>query len=345
MRTARTIGVLLAAALPLAACGGSDDEPEAGDAPPEEVDWTSVQETATEEGSVVVYTAQTEDTMDRVIEAFEADNPDLSVEAVRMTAGDLESRVDQELAAGQLGGDVVWSGEIPWIEGVVDTGAVVTPAGPAAADWPTDAAAEGAVTASLTPIVVAYNTDAVAEAPTSFDDLLTPEFAGRVGLPEPAGTLVSASVELWDEQGILEQVAELDPTIYPTTVPLTQAVGSGEIAWALGSYVPVVEPLKASGAPIDWVVLPPGTLPAETRLMAMDDAPHRAAGQVFVDWIMTPAGQEAVVGAGGAFASVLPGIPNALEIDTELLVTPDWSEWQDRAKLDEVQSTFRGYFG
>lgn len=347
MRRVRMLGLTLAATLlvPLAACGSDGGSSSATPGTTAAGGWPAVQAEATQEGKLVIYSAQTEATMAAVVAAFELANPDIEVDVVRMTAGDLESRVDQELAAGKLGADAVWSGEIPWVEGITAKGGAIVPSGPAAASWPASASHDGAITATLTPIVVAYNTDKVSPAPTSYDDLITPAHQGRIGLPQPTGSLVSASWALWQEQGLLERIAPLDAKIYPTTVPLTQAVGSGEIDWALGSYIPVIAPLEASGAPIDWVVLPPGTLPAGSRLMAMEKASHPATAQVFVDWIMTPAGQEAVVGESGSFASALPDIPHALDIDQSLLIEPDWSKWTDRASLDEVQALLRKYFG
>jgi iron(III) transport system substrate-binding protein len=153
----------------------------------------------------------------------------------------------------------------------------------------------------------------VANPPRNYADLLRPEFKGQLGLSELASVAVVAWYD-WIEKnqgaGYLARLRAQNPKLYVGTVPIGQAVASGEIL--VGGYgIPsAVKPLKEAGAPIDFFVPSPG-LGIRYGLAAFTWGRHPNAARVFLDYVMSREGQ-AAWHSNGETASPLENIPGSL---------------------------------
>jgi iron(III) transport system substrate-binding protein len=72
---------------------------------------------------------------------------------------------------------------------------------------------------------------------------------------------------------------------------LAQLVASGEIPVGLTIYNSNAESLKRKGAPIDWIPVEPVVARAQGIAVARN-APHPQAAAAFVDFVLSPQGQE-----------------------------------------------------
>lgn len=98
----------LTMALSLAACGGSKDTTPAED--PSDTQEPADEETTDKElsGDLVLYSSMTESDLDALITCFNEKYPDINVEVVNGSAGELTTRLAGE--ASNPVGDLVWGG-------------------------------------------------------------------------------------------------------------------------------------------------------------------------------------------------------------------------------------------
>ena len=141
-------------------------------------------------------------------------------------------------------------------------------------------------------------------------------------MPDPAIGPALVDFYLWLEEEFGEDfVADLAaqaPRIYPSSLPIGEALQSGEIyAGAFAAPVQLV-PAQESGAPVDfgvseeagaWGARYFGGIPTSS------DSPNAAA--LLADFMVTAEGQELVQGASG---SVLPDVPGTLITNDQVRV-------------------------
>ena len=276
--------------------------------------WATIVAAAKREGRVNYYSAATAAPLARIVEGFKKANPDIAVDFQRIPSGPLLSKIDQERASNAEGADLANATEINWYVARAKEGRLLKPAGPAALNFPAKYLIEASVVIpALEPFVVSYNTARVTNPQRNYADLLRPEFKGRLGLSELASVAVVAWYD-WVEKnqgsGYLTKLRAQNPKLYVGTVPIGQAVASGEIL--VGGYgIPsVVKPLREAGAPIDFFVPSPG-LGIRYALAAFAWGRHPNAALVFMDYVMSRDGQTAWH-SNGETASPLVNIPGSL---------------------------------
>lgn len=327
----------LTAATMITACGGASgsDSAQSGKSSTGSGSWQSVVDQANKEGQVVLYSTRSDADNTELLNGFMKKYPGIHAQAVRLVGGALVSKVDQELQAGQPQADVLIHSERQWSDEKAKDGALVEPSGPALSIWSgaDQYYKNGVVVASAEPWVMAYNTNLVKSRPQDWDSLLNDSsYKGKVGLNEVSGLTVGIWYQFVEDKksGYFEKLAALKPKIYPNSAPLTQALGSGELAWAPYSLPSTVEPLKAQGAPIDWVVPDSGTWALERDAMALKKAPHQAAAKVLLDFIMSNEGQTLLNGKNRGF-SYAPGadVPDQLKVDKSKVAVLDYSKYPD----------------
>lgn len=298
---------VFAVAMGLVACSG---------ALAQQVDpaWPAVLAAAKKEGVVNYYSAANPAPLARMIEGFKKAYPDIAVEFQRIPSGPLLTKIDQERSSNAEGADVANATEVNWFVARAREGKLLKPVGPAARDWPGRYLLEGAVVIpALEPFIVSWNTKTVPNPPKTYADLLRPEFRGRMGLSELASVAVIAWYD-WVERtqggGYLAKLRAQNPKLYVGSVPIAQAVASGEISIGGFGVPTAVKPLKEQGAPIDYFVPTPG-LGIRYGMAAFGWGRHPNAALVFLDYIMSRDGQTAW-NSNGETASPLPNIPGAL---------------------------------
>jgi len=294
--------------------------------PPAE--WAKIQEAARKEGKVIVYATMGPAQHERILAAFNANNPGIKMELVRIVGSALTAKVEQErVQSNVVGADFVITADIRWASDAVKKGYLKTPVGPAAAAYP-DAWVRGGQVALMahTPWVMHYNTDLVKTPITSYQDLLRPELAGKVGGLSLVAEVVTLFYKWLDESnpGYLEKLAAQKVKMYPSTVGSANSTASGEISAGVFSVIPVDNVLHAQKAPIKTVI------PAQSYGFAygtaiLSWAKNPNAALVAQDFMMSVKGQTAIVGNAEA-ASPLPNVPGALDVSKINLTLIDWDK-------------------
>lgn len=284
-------------------------------------DWNGIVAAARKEGKVLFYTGQPVPVANRIVTGFKKAYPDIAVEVVRGPSGEVLAKVDQERAAGIDGADLFASTEVAWFTDRAAEGKLLKPSGPAARNWPAQYLLNGSVAiVGSNPFIIVYNKNLVPTPPKSYADLLRPEFKGRLGTTELASTVVVAWYD-WVEktQGadFLQKLKAQNPRLYNGSVPLSQAVASGEVAAAAFGVPDATLPLMEQGAPIAFLVPNPG-MGNLWGMAALSWSRRPNAAMLFADYMMSVEGQTLWHGRGES-ASPLTGIPGAIPLST---ITP-----------------------
>lgn len=142
---------------------------------------------------------------------------------------------------------------------------------------------------------VGTNTKAIpaARAPKSYDDLLAPEWRGRMAMSGSVSTATNfvGTLVLTRGKDFVRRLGEQDIRIYPVTArALANLMISGEVVLSPTIYNSHVEASAAMGAPIAWVA--PGPVPVtDTAVALARGAPSPHAAMLLIDYLMSQEGQ------------------------------------------------------
>jgi iron(III) transport system substrate-binding protein len=146
----------------------------------------------------------------------------------------------------------------------------------------------------LNTFVQAYNTGAVAKErlPTTFRDLLRPEFKGKLGIEaEDFDWFAQVVRGLGEAQGLKlfrDIVARNGISVRKGHTQLANLVAAGEVSLALTVYGFSAEQIKKKGAPFDWFIIPP-LIARPTAEGLARNAPHPYAAVLFYDFLISDA--------------------------------------------------------
>jgi len=308
---------------------------------PSSAEWDAIVTAANEEGTVTWYTAQGLDQANQLKAAFEAEYADITVEVVRDISSNLIPKIEAERQTGNGIADVYVSADTAWWEINAADGHIIPMTGPAFSDPEYDPALKHDDTYfEVSAVVFGYgwNTNDVPDGLSDMTDVINPEFEGKIGVVEPS---LEALVDFWkylEEQyseEFVTQLADLNPRIYPGAGPLREALASGEIS--VSTYNSPMPDLEAQGAPVAWTI-PETAWGARFYGGIVDSSPHPNAAQVLANFLVTRAGQEALV--FNESVAVLPDVPGTgAEIDS-VRVAPKYTP----EEIAEYQAYWRGLF-
>ncbi|MCW2621745.1 MAG: putative Fe3+ transporter, periplasmic component [Frankiales bacterium] len=312
-RRAALIG--LAAVLPfaLAACGGGGSTSSSG--PKVDVaaqSWDAVTSGAKQEGAVTIYSSQGLDQLNDVKAKFQAKYPGITVTVVRAIEGDLQPKIEAEFSTGRAVADVMISASDPWLA-AKDSAGFFSPLVMPALDQPaydkaTNLAGKNFVVDGAV-LTFGWNTKLHPGAIKDYPDLLDPSLKGKIGVVKPSAVpFVDFYLYLEKNYGadFVSKLAAQKPQIYPSSLPMAQALTSGEISAA--TFVQPLVDEKAAGAPVDWGLADPAW-GSFFKGVVLAKAPHPRAAQLLADFLITPEGQAAIARKA---ASVLPNVPGAV---------------------------------
>ena len=210
---------------------------------------------------------------------------------------------------------------------------------PSTADIPPEIipAHKSYVPSRLTLYVLVYNTKLVApgDVPKTYEDLLDPKWAGKIGI-EGADTPWFAAVvkAMGVDQGLayFSKLAANRPSMRNGHTLLAEMVSSGELALAPDAHVQGVARLKARGAPIDWKPLQPA-FGQPSSVAVTRRAPHPNAALLFADFILSREGQEIIKARKRVPSSRAVNSPlNQFEyrLIDPVIVLDEWEVWEKR---------------
>jgi len=294
-----------------------------------QADWDKVIADAKKEGGVTVYSSQGLDQLNKLGKDFEA-KYGIPVTVVRAIDSDIQAKVKAEADSNKPIADLVIQASRAWTEDESKAGAF------AKIDVP-GFHQEGYNTAmnvspnsdyfvdSAAVLTFGWNTELWPDGLKDYPDLLNPDLKGKVGVIEPTSpSIVDFYLYLEDKYGtdFTDKLAAQNPKIYPSSLPMGQALTSGEIS--AGSFVQIQDDAKATGAPVDsglsdtvWGAIFNGSV--------MANAPHPNAAKLLADYSLSPEGQATIAHLA---ASALPDIPG-----TATGITTDDVHRQDLSKL------------
>ena len=298
-------------------------------------EWAKVLAEARREGRVAVYSQAVPSIMQRVKADFEKLNPGIVLEVQRPIP--LSTTVDREMQTGSDGADVVINPDLIWTIERTKKNDLIAPIGPATQGWPDRyVVSNAAPILAMEAFVILYNANLVKGPVTGYDDLLRPEFTGKLGIMEINSPLLLAFYD-WLEQTkgtpYLNKVAAQKPRIFASAVQSTQGISAGELTGSILGVAALVVPLAAQGSPIR-MTLPNPSVGFPYAGMVLARSKRRNASLVFMDYAMSRQGQTAWA-AEGEIASALPNIPKSMDASSITFLN------QDKFTPPEVTNAFR----
>ncbi|GGA62519.1 ABC transporter substrate-binding protein [Pelagibacterium lentulum] len=294
---------------------------------------------AQEAATITVYTSQPTDQMTAVIEAFNADHPEITVEVFRSGTTEVMSRLQAEIAAGQPQADVLLIADSVAMTQVKNMGELYV-----YEDAPIENLPASVVDPDMTffgtkliTTGIIYNTDLVETPPTSWAELTDPEIASGLIMPSPLysgaavihlGTMVQQPEFGWDYYDTLADNGAIAGQGNGTVI---EAVARGEKPYGV-----IIEYMalnaKANGSPVDFVFPEEGVTSITQPVAILARSNNIDAAKVFVDWQLSQTAQQQSVEQGyfPIFAGVEPpaGYPavsdlTILEADPAVMLEQD----------------------
>ena len=253
-------------------------------------------ENARKEGSVVLYTSLAPTESGPLGQAFEK-KTGVKVEIFRTISEKVVQRAVTETKARRYAFDVVETNG-PEMEIMAREKVFADFHSPHLADIPASAipAHRQWIPDRVNFFVVAFNTSKVKreDIPKNYAGFADPRWQGRVGIEATDAEWMATLVKIWGEaQGMayFKKLAAMKPDVRKGHILLAELIAAGEIPLGLTVYNSNAESFKRKGAPIDWVAVQP-VVARPQGIAILKNAPHRPAAQAFVDFVLSPEGQE-----------------------------------------------------
>jgi iron(III) transport system substrate-binding protein len=138
--------------------------------------------------------------------------------------------------------------------------------------------------------------------PKSIEDLLLPKWQGRLGMDDESYDWLAALMDYYGEEKgkqIAERLGQQKLNLRKGNTLLGQLVAAGEIPVMIDGYNHTGYLLKSKGAPIELIFPEPYvTAKTPTAVWIGARAPHPHSAALFVDFLLSKRGQEAMAAQG-----------------------------------------------
>ena len=246
------------------------------------------------EGKAVVYGSLESDTADAAFGAFKK-KTGIEVDYWRASATKVMDRAVNEYRAGKPLFDVILTNDNP-MQIMVKEGIFAKYDSPSAKDFTKES-----IDPNLGPryrnvvIGVVYNKDVIkpADAPKSLEDLVKPQYRGKIVMPDPTQHTTTtqwvASLEklMGKEKAdkYIRDLAAQKPILVESLLPAAERVATGESPIAI-TYIKYVQIFGQRGAPLDYVRT--GKFMGDGHYLTLGNkAPHPNAGKAFIDYFLS----------------------------------------------------------
>ncbi|HAX82436.1 MAG TPA: hypothetical protein DCY40_07720 [Actinobacteria bacterium] len=287
--------------------------------------------------TIVLYTSVTQDTVDAVVAAFEAEHPDVDVAVFRAPTGELSARIAADLRGDGIGADVLWLTD-PLSMQQFDAQGLLLPATPDATAVPAEFREERFWGTRIVSLVVVQHRAAVAVE--SWDDLVVAAGDGGAAIPDPAfagsGFAALAFFALDDRYGLdyLQRLHDAGATVVAAPGDVVTGVAEGQYAAGI-TIDRIARDALADGAPLQIVWPAPGAIAVYSPIAVTGASPLATE---FVSFVLGRTGQETIAASGW-----LPIDPTVMPGDRGPQLTLDWALAFDRQQ--ELLDAFRAIFG
>jgi len=306
-----------------------------------------IQAAKQEGGKAVIYGSLESGTVDTILKAYRK-KTGLNVDYWRASATKVMDRALSEYRAGKPLFDIILTNDNP-MQIMFKEGIFAKYESPTFKDFPKEA-----IDPNLGPryrnviIGVVYNKNIIkpAGAPKSLEDLVKPQYRGKLVMPDPTQhtTTTQWVASLWKVMGkekadkFIRDLAATKPIMVESLLPAAKRVTTGETPIAI-TYVKYVYVYGKEGAPLDYVRL--GKMMGDGHYLTLSNkAPHPSAGKAFIDYFLDTESMK-ILAQEGEFVNrkgVYPPLPDADKIEfVEML---DLNKKQFAEKKKEFQAIF-----
>ena len=308
---------------------------------------TSLIEAGKKEGKTVIYGSLESDSADTVFNVFKK-KTGIDVDYWRASSTKVMDRAMSEYRAGKPLFDIILTNDNP-MQIMFKEGIFAKYDSPAAKDFTKES-----IDPNLGPryrnvvIGVVYNKTIVspADAPKSLEDLVKPQYRGKLVMPDPTQHTtttqwVSSLEKLMGKEKADKYIRDLaaqKPILVESLLPAAERVATGETPIAI-TYVKFVYIYGQKGAPLDYVRL--GKMMGDGHYLTLGSkAPHPNAGKALIDFFL---GQESMslIAKLGEFVNrkgVYPPLPDADKIQFVEMYDLDSKQFAEKKK--EYQQIF-----
>jgi iron(III) transport system substrate-binding protein len=304
------------------------------------------QKKATPSGRVVLYTSVPADIIDEIKVEFEKKQRGVQLDIFRSGSGEVMAKIYKEIDAGKIQADVIWVADFTIGEELKNAGQLLKYESPQAAQIiPQLKDKDGYYCAArLLDMIIAYNTDKVRIKPTSYRDLLNPDYKGRVGLADPSysgaslytvATLVQSEKHGWDYFG---RLYENGIKIIKDNPSLDQAIADGELWMGISiDYLTRGRKIKYPNVPIDYVFPDEGAVLVPSPIAITKDSQNIEAAKTFVDFVLSKQGQKFMSAQGVAPVRLDVTPPSGIPTITQMRIMPSDPAKILRSKKDTTR--------
>ncbi|MGP1356953.1 ABC transporter substrate-binding protein [Roseicyclus sp.] len=255
-------------------------------------------------GRLVLYTSQPNEDAQRTVDAFTAAYPNVEVEWIRDGTTQVMARLEAEFAAGSPQPDVLLIADTVTMEGLEAQGRLLPYAGAdvSAYDPSLMDPERHYFSTKLITTGIIYNT-AAPFVPETWADLLRPEAAGQIAMPSPltsgAATIHMISLTSHPDLGweYYEGLAAQGTNPQGGNGGVYNAVAGGEQMFGMVvDFLPIRE--IPNGAPVGFVFPEEGVSAVTEPVAILSTAQNVPAAQAFVDFLLSPEGQQLAADMG-----------------------------------------------
>jgi len=284
---------------------------------------------ARKEGAMVFYTTMDIQNSKPLLDAFNKKYPFIKADLVRLGGTAMVSRILTEAQAGASQFDVA-VGISPSLTPMRERNLIAPYMSPEFANLYGDLYdAKGYwSTVYLNTLVLGYNTKVISrnDLPKTYDDLLKPQYKQKFIIDiENHDVFVALGQEWGQEKAInyFKGLAKQEPVFLRGNTNRANFVSVGERSMTF-VYAQVIERMKQTGAPVDWIPLEPVAVELNVAMLSAKAA-HPNAAKLFIDYLISMDGQEFLKTFRriGPRKDVKPDPPKLFEGFRRRVVTPD----------------------
>lgn len=333
-RTVRRILVPLSAlglAVSVAACGSSSTSNSTSSAIPSSTSTADLAANANSEGQLNWYTTFASSDVQPIIAAFNKAYPKIKVNALRLSASQIPPKIITEQRGHQFTADIV-SGDSPQIAQLIQANALQPYTSPNETPLPQGLSLQAGFQTVVYAVttVVAWNPTVVKQqglpVPTGIQTFTNPAWKGKFSIDPSAVNWYDSLIKIMGHQKALALVQKLgdnDPVLVESHTEALTDVQAGEPVGAVTAYGYKASSMEKK-TPAEVSFLNPNPLPSSLNLIdIVAHAPHPAAARVFVNWMVSQAGQTAVIDQTN-HTSIRSDVTNDPKVWDPAKWTPAW---------------------
>lgn len=286
------------------------------------------------EGTLTFYSAMPPVAITALVNGFKAAYPGIEVVSQRLTSAPQAALIDAEVRGGRHRGDIAQMSDEFFMAAAGRQGWFRTPPAnlPGLQKWPANFVRGGknknVFLQSLAAYDVVYNKNLVtgSDVPRDFRALGNPKFKGKVMTTDPRGNnnVLSFFYMLREKYGValLRAIAANDLKLTSSSVVGVNLVASGDMAMLAPSNPWSNVDLVNRGAPIADSPAPSLTTGAEMWFAAIKGSPHPNAALLFLNYALSPAGQNGTCGRPGRLCQSVRKVPGSLAFPSGYVSPP-----------------------